>query len=439
MPGGRLLLASSLVVTVLAAGSAGQVYLDTLPIAHAAIHYLQTSPDDAVSRLSAQLERGAITLDFRADGTGYLASVLRHLDVNPDSQGLVFSKTSTQAAKISPRNPRAIYFADTVAVGFVRGGEVLELAARDPRQGVSFYTLENHAQARPAFTRQDVCLRCHNGPATGGVPGMFVSSVFPSATGTPYTGGAIVTDHRTPFVDRYGGWYVNGRHGGSRHRGNAVAPNPAQPDVLETVGTQNLQNLTGRVDINGYPSPFSDIVALLVFEHQTQMTNLITRLGWEARIAQHDSNSSALTPGLVSSIDGLVAYMLFADEPRLTDPVEGVSSFTRTFADRGPRDHKGRSLREFDLRTRLFRYPLSYMVYDAAFDALPGPVLDQLYRRLFDVLTEQSATSGRGRSAGLSPPKTRTFERLTLADRRAILEILKDTKSNLPPYWRAAH
>ena len=122
MPGGRLLLASSVLVTFFAAASAGQVYLDNLPIAHAAIQYLQTPPDDAVSRLSMQLERGTITLDFRVDGKGYLASVLRHLGVTIDSQGLVFSKTSTQAAKISPRNPRAIYFADAVAVGFVRGG-----------------------------------------------------------------------------------------------------------------------------------------------------------------------------------------------------------------------------------------------------------------------------------------------------------------------------
>jgi hypothetical protein len=408
-----------------ATASAGQVYLENLPIAHRAIEYLQTRPDDAVSRLSSQLERGAATLDFRDDGTGYLASVLRHLGVNADSQGLVFSKTSSQAAKISPRNPRAIYFADDVAVGFVRGGEVLELAARDPRQGVSFYTLDNHSQARPAFTRREVCLRCHNGPATGGVPGMFVSSVFPSATGIPYSGGAIVTDHRTPFSDRYGGWYVNGRHGQSRHRGNAVAPNPARPDLLDTGGTQNLRTLAGRVDTHAYLSPGSDIVALLTFEHQTQMTNLITRLGWEARIAYDEPRSAAITPALQSSIDALVAYMLFADEAPLDDPVEGVSSFTRTFAERGPRDRKGRSLRDFDLRTRLFRYPLSYMVYDAAFDALPGPILDQVYRRLFDVLTETDDDAP-------------TFARLTRADRRSIFEILKDTKANLPAYWRTA-
>src|SRR5439155_21089880 len=113
---------------------AGHVYLENLHIAHPAIQYLQTRPHDPVSRLSAELERGTITLDFRVDGTGYLASVLRHLGVTTDSQGLVFSKTSSQAAKISPRNPRAIYFADDVAVGFVPGGEVLELAAGGARQ-----------------------------------------------------------------------------------------------------------------------------------------------------------------------------------------------------------------------------------------------------------------------------------------------------------------
>ena len=424
MPGGRLLLCSSLLIACFVAGSAvGQVYLETLPIGHAAIQYLQTRPDDPVSRLSAQLERGTIALDFRENGTGYLASVLRHLGVNTDSQGLVFSKTSSQADKISPRHPRAIYFADEVAVGFVRGGEVLELAARDPRQGVSFYTLDNQWQARPVITRRETCLRCHDGAATGGVPGMFVSSVFPSATGMPHTGGAIVTDHRTPFRDRWGGWYVNGRHGESRHRGNAVAPNPAEPERLETLGTQNLRTLAGRVETSAYLSPASDIVALLTFEHQTQMTNLITRLGWEARIATHDSKALATSSAVQSSIDALVAYMLFADEPPLSDPVEGVSSFTRTFAERGLRDRKGRSLRDFDLRTRLFRYPLSYMVYDAAFDALPGPVLEQVYRRLFDGLTRQ----------GDDRPTVATLSR---ADRHAMFEILRDTKSSLPAYWR---
>jgi len=425
MPAGQVLLASIGVCALFAAQAVGQVYLDTLPVAHPSIQYLQTIPDDSVSRLARQLESGTNTLAFRRDGTGYLASVLEQLRVNIDSQGLVFSKTSLQAAKISPRTPRAIYFNDEVAVGFVPGGEVLEIAAHDARQGVSFYTLDNQSRAhQPVLTRRETCLRCHNGPATGGVPGMFVSSVFPSPSGTPGQAGAIVTDHRTPFGDRWGGWYVNGRHGESRHRGNAVAPNPAQPDVLASLGAENLRTLAGRVDMKGYLSPVSDIVALLAFEHQTQMTNLITRLGWEARIASADPATAELTPALLSRIDALVAYMLFVDEPPLTDPVEGMSSFTRTFAERGPRDRQGRSLRDFDLRTRLFRYPLSYMVYDTAFDALPGPVRNQVYRRLFDVLTLRDDRP--------------TFAGLTRADRRAILEILKATKSSLPEYWRRA-
>ena len=414
MPAPRLLLASTLLVAAaFAAASARQLaYQDNLPIDHQAIRYFQTPPDDPVAHLAQRLSDGTIALDFKRDGKGYLPSVLQGLGVNLDTQALVFSKTSFQAAKISPRNPRAIYFSDDVAVAFVRGGDVIELAALDPRQGIIFYTLNNQTGTAPAFERRDICLRCHQGPATAGVPGLFVSSVFPSASGTPDPGGAIVTDHRTAFGDRWGGWYVNGRHGGSRHRGNAVADNPAQPHLLETAGTQNLDTLATRVDTSTYLNPLSDIVALLTFEHQTQMTNLMTRLGWEARIGQRDAHDS---------VEELVAYMLFADETPLTDPVQGASSFSRTFPARGPRDRHGRSLREFDLRKRLFKYPLSYMVYSAAFDALPGSVLEQVYRRLYDVLTERDR-SGK-------------FAALTHDDRRAILEIVRETKPALPGYW----
>jgi hypothetical protein len=411
-----LLLASILLVSAFVAASAGQVaYQDTLPIAHPAIQYMGSQLDDPVARLSRDIAGGAAALDYRPGGHGYLPSLLQRLGVNTDSQTLVFSKTSFQAPKISPRNPRAIYFADDVAVGFVHGADVIELAALDPRQGVIFYTLNNQPDTPPAFARRDVCLRCHNGPATAGVPGLFVSSVFPSPSGAPETRGAIVTDHRTPFQDRYGGWYVNGGHGGARHRGNAVAPNPAAPEVLERIGTQNLSSLTGRIETSRFLSPVSDIVALLTFEHQTQMTNLITRLGWEARIAQRD---------VQPAIDDLVSYMLFVDEPPLTDPVHGVSSFSRTFAARGPRDRHGRSLRDFDLRTRLFRYPLSYMIYDQSFDALPDVVREAVYRRLYGVLTGRNASPA--------------FVKLSADDRRAILDILRETKPALPDYWRGA-
>jgi hypothetical protein len=401
---------------LLAGTAVAQIYLNDLPVAHPAIRYMQSPTEDPVAHLIRDIESGKTKLDARADGQGYLPSLLEHLGIRADSQALVFSKTSFQAPKISPRNPRAIYFGDDVAVGWVRGGDGIELAATDPRQGVIFYTLKTPKSGEPAFQRGEVCLKCHQGAATAGVPGMFIGSVFPSASGEPHRAGAIITDHRTAFADRWGGWYVNAMHGEQQDRANAVAPDPAEPETLDTAGKQNLTTLAEMFNPAGYLTRISDIVALMTFEHQTQMANLMTRVGWEARIPETDPTQ------LRSDIDAVVAYMLFADEAPLREAIQGVSTFTKTFPLKGPFDRKGRSLRDFDLQTRLFKYPLSYMVYGAQFDALPGPVRERIYQRLFDVLT--------GKDPG------RTFARLSSDDRRSIIAILRDTKPGLPGYWR---
>jgi hypothetical protein len=283
---------------------------------------------------------------------------------------------------------------------------VIELAAVDPRQGVVFYTLDARKSDPPRLVRQGECLRCHDGNATFGVPGMFVGSVFPNASGSPSRAAAIITDHRTAFEDRWGGWYVNARRGQQHDRSNSVAPDPAEPEMLDTNGAQNLATLFTRVDTSKYLAPVSDIVALMTLEHQTQMINLMTRLGWESRMGSSDPD-----------IEPLIAYMLFADEAPLREPVEGISAFTKTFPERGPRDAKGRSLRDFDLRTRLFRYPLSYMIYSAQFDALPERVRERIGARLREILS--------GRDQG---PK---FARMSGEDRRSILEILRSTKPGL--------
>jgi hypothetical protein len=385
-----------------------QVYSLDLPLDHPAIHYNQGPFDDPVSHLVRELISGKTTLDYRDGALGYLPSLLDHLHIRVDSQALVFSKTSFQAARISPRNPRAVYFADDVAVGFVRGGDVLELAGVDPKQGAVFYTLSALKTGSPRIERRDLCLKCHQGPATEGVPGIFVGSVFPDSTGAPSHEGAIITDHRTAFADRWGGWYVTAQHGEQPDRANGVAANPAEPLTLN--GEQNLPALVRKFDVNAYLAPSSDIVALMTLEHQTQMVDLITRAGWQARMGESPD------------IEGLVAYMLFADETPLPSAIQGVSSFARTFPERGPRDSRGRSLRDFDLQTRLFRYPLSYLIYSAQFDALPDAVRFRVYRRLYEVLR------GRDESA--------KFARLTTADRRAILEIVRDTKPGLPDFWR---
>jgi len=386
----RRLQPAIVVILVFASAAAAQTYADNIPIDHPAIHYSSGPFDNPVARLQSQLESGK-QLDFAEGGLGYLPSLLHRLGVNVDSQALVFSKTSFQSQKISPRNPRAIYFADDVAVGFVRGGDVLELAALDPQQGVVFYTLDSAKTNQPRFTRRQECLKCHQGPATMGVPGIFVGSVYPGVSGLPDRSGAIITDHRTVFADRWGGWYVNAVRGEQPDRANAVAPDPEEPQKLEI-----LPSLFKTFNPAAYLSPVSDIGALMTFEHQTQMTNLMIRLAWQSRIDPSH---------LDASIKTLVDYMLFAGEAPLKEPIQGVSTFTESFPKRGPRDRQGRSLRDFDLQTRLFRYPLSYMIYSPSFDALPGSV------------------------------RARIYEQIYKSGSRATIEILCDTKPGLPSYF----
>jgi len=399
-----------------------------VPIDDPAIQYGDLPVDDPVARLSKQIESGKVKLEYTAGALGYLPSLLKNLGLNVDSQVLVFSKTSFQLPKISPWAPRAVFFNDNVAVGSVQGGDVFELAALDPKQGVNFYTLDVKRSAKPSFDRRSDCLQCHQGTTTLGIPGILVTSVYPSGDGTPaFRGAALATDHRTPFGDRWGGWYVTGTMGSERHMGNAVAHDSAQPRNLDMAGTQNLTSLGRRFDATNYLAKTSDIVALMTLEHQTRVTNLMIRTAWDARVAIYKGKGTLDSEGserIDGDVEAIVKYMLFADETRIYEPIQGVSSFTRTFPERGPRDRQGRSLRDFDLQTRIFKYPLSYMIYSETFDAMPDVVRERVYRRLYDILTNKD--------------QSKTVARLSEGDRRAILEIVLETKPGLPAYWKAA-
>jgi hypothetical protein len=376
----------------------------------------QTSPistlNDPVARLAKQIDNGEVKLEYSADGWGYLTSLLKHLDIHVDSQVLVFSKTSFQLTKISPKTPRAIFFNDSAAVGSVQDGPYFELTAIDPSQGLIYYTLDTQKGEKPRFERRFTeCLNCH-GPANG----LVVSSVYPSADGTPFVTGTFFEgiDQRTPLENRWGGWYVTGTHGSLRHLGNAYAPNPDRPFDLQQEGTQNLTSLASKIDTTKYLTGTSDIVALMTLEHQARMTNLIIGVGQQFRLASNVGAVESSRNSLDKAVGQLVDFMLFVDEAPIEDPIKGVSTFTATFPQRGPRDQMGRSLRDFDLQKRLFKYPLSYMIYSEAFDALPAAARERIYQRLQDVL------SGKDQS-----PK---FAHLSAGDRRAILEILRDTK-----------
>jgi hypothetical protein len=320
----------------------------------------------------------------------------------------VFSQTSFQATLISPQRPRAVYFNDENSVGFVQGGEVMEVSSVDPKQGVIFYTLNTGRTAKPSFARREVCLQCHQGGQTLGVPGLVVSSQYiPPGVPAEHVRGGFVTDDRTPLEDRWGGWYVSGSLANQKHRGIPIGP-----------------GIEAGFDPSKYLSPNSDVVALLTLEHQTRMTNLITRIGWDTRIAMSEGKLEEARPKLEAAIDDMVGYMLFTDEAPMQGPIKGVSTFSTTFPARGPRDKQGRSLRDFDLEKRLFKYPLSYMIYTKAFDSMPDWDRDRIYQRLFNVLTGKDGD-----------PK---FAKLSADDRRNVLEILRATKPSLPGYWKAA-
>lgn len=396
---------------------------------HPSIDYAGRPVRDPVAELNRKVQEGTVELKFDPS-QGYLRSVLKALHVPIESQIVVFSKTSVQASRINRSNPRTLFFNDSVVIGWVHGG-FMELAAQDPQQGVIFYTLDQSItgfQERtmklpilPLFERQNDCLTCHISYATLGVPGMLARSALPGSDGFPIRRlGDYLTDHRSPLEERWGGWYVTGGSGSVRHLGNIVVTNPEKP--ADSMASETLQTLTEKFDTSEYLSPYSDIVALMVFDHQMRMNNLLTRVSWEARYAA-DEHRIDRPAHVRDAVNELVDYLLFIDEAPLPHRIEGTSGFAETFAAQGPRDSKGRSLRQLDLNRRLMRYPCSYMIYTEAFDNLPGEVREAIFHRMWQILS--------GQEAG------KRYARLSLSDREAVVDILRETKHGLPVYFRS--
>jgi len=405
-------------IAALLAATDAHAQLDgsVISLEHPAIGYRAEALDNPVADLQARMAQGKAELEFDArPGIGYLPAVLRELGVPLESQLLVYSKTSLQQRLITPDKPRALYFNDELAVGAVQGG-IIEIAVQDAKQGAVFYTLQRVAE-QPRLEREGSCLGCHYALATLGVPGFFARSIPTAADGQilPWLGNLTV-DHSTPLAERWGGWYVTGDVGSQAHYGNAqIADRRAQalPPLPVEVPHQLAPPLAAA-----YLTPYSDAVAHLVFEHQLEMMNVLTRVGWEYRIAAAESRPLS---DLERTVEDAVDYLLFVGEARI-ERVQGTSGFAEAFQALGPRDAKGRSLRQLQLDGRLMRFPLSYMIYSAAFDGLPAEARDAIYRRLWSVLSGEVEDT---RYAGLSP-----------SDRQAMMEILIATKSGLPYYFR---
>ncbi len=407
---------ASIAAILFSAQGYGQVVVKTqgyVPFGDGPINYRSEQLRDPVAKLQQKLDRNEAALVYE-EGHGYLRSVLEALHVPVNSQTLVFSKTSFQYPQISPEHPRALYFNDDVYVGQVHHGKSLEFVSFDPMQGAIFYVMDEHKTDHPRFERSVLdCVQCHVATTTRGVPGVMLRSVYTGASGTqaPKTP-QFITGQDSPVKDRWGGWYVTGKSGTQAHLGNVILPEGAEAQALDRKSGLNVADLSGRFDSAAYLTGTSDIVAHLVLAHQTQMHNLITQTNYQTRLGKPFQKPA----------DQLVRYLLFANEAPLEDAVAGNSGYAEQFAALGPRDAKGRSLRDFDLRKRIFKYPCSYLIYSEAFDSIPDEAKKYIYNRMFEIL------SGRDQSP--------EFASLSGEDRRAILEILVATKPGLPEEWK---
>jgi hypothetical protein len=407
-----------------------------------------TPTNDAVAQLIKRMERGEASLEWK-DRFGYLPALLRELNVPASSQGLVFSRTSLQRDHISPRTPRAVYFNDDAYVGYVQNGGKIEIAASDATLGSVFYAIDQTTppdgaggKLKPAqiVRKTDDCLSCHGSGMRVEIPGLMIRSVFADSRGNPIlAGGTKTTTQGSPLAHRWGGWYATGSTSGQATMANSFyKPNKGLEDPIPLEGAgEELTDLSDRIDTSAYLTPHSDPLALMVLEHQVEAHNRLTYAAQATLRALHDekvindalgetpaegTHSDSTMSRVRNACEPVVEYLLFANETPLTGQITGTSDFAKEFPLRGPRDSKGRSLRDLDFKTRMMKYPLSYLVYSDAFNGLPELAKSHIYRRLWAVLSGTDTS--------------KPFAQLTPEDRTAIVEILRETKSDLPAYWK---
>ncbi len=373
------------------------------------VAYSATKPTELITRLQQRIEAGE--LRFAGSEREILAALLREVKVPVESQIMVFSRTSLQRGRIRPSQPRALYFSDSMYIGWVPGG-LMEVASVDPQLGPVFYAFDPHAKAQK-FERDADCLRCHGGAFVRDVPDVLVRSVFPDAGGEPLLRhGSEVVDDETPFERRWGGWYVTGYTGQVHHRGNAFAREQAEQLIFDLSDTRPTE-LSAFFDVSRYLAPTSDVVALLVFEHQMTVQNALTHAAHSCRkmleyqralqVAMKDPLTDEPAYDSVKSVfagavDSIVDKLLFRHAAPLPAGVTGDAAFQKAFAAAAKRAPSGDSLRDLQLRDRVFALRCSYMIHSATFAALPPQLKTRVLERLRAVL---KGNDPRGRYAYL--------------------------------------
>ena len=408
---------------------------------NAPIRYSDSEPNDAAQRLERLMAAGKVKID-RTDAWTVLRDVMKHFDIPPESQTMVFSKTSKQNDRISPQTPRVVYFGDNAYVGYCIGGAI-EVSTIDPKLGPIFYLLDPYEEPQKPlhFLRDNSCLSCHGGPFTPEVPGVIVRSVYPGPEGHPIMSqGSTVVDTTTPFSDRWGGWYVTGKHGSVLHRGNVTATEKNDQSIdIDFEKGANITSLGKIFDTSPYPRKTSDIIALMVLEHQTSVQNILTKANHTSLRAMHMQTSLQRELGekieseptgtarriIDHCAEDVIDALLFKDEAALPEGgIEGDPAFQTAFTQRAPQSSDGRSLKDFQLLNRLFKHRCSYMVYSLTFQHLTAPLKQTVLNRLWAVL-EGNVHTG-------------SYDYLGEAERAHIRRILAETLPGAPADWKKA-
>lgn len=421
-----------LAVTVVGTGWSQDYVYERAPF-----DYWSESVHTRISEIEQRVTKGQLKLPL-AEPKEALSLLLKECNIPVESQVVVFSKTSLQRDRITPTNPRVIYFNERTYIGWVPGG-LLELTDFHPELGPIFYQLDLDRPDRktPKFDRSETCMSCHAGGMTDNLPGLMSRSVYPNDRGEPlFQAGTSLIDQQSPLEMRWGGWYVTGNHGSLVHRGNAFAEMVGNTAVINTKTTSNKATLDAYFDTSRYLRSTSDIVALLVLDHQVGMHQRLTKASYDVRLAikrrtdllkelkekEEEILSGSALSVAKSHVEKILEFLLFCGEAALPeDGIEGSPEFQKAFTSTRKATKGGRSLKDFQLLSRIFKYRCSYLIYSPEWDALPKPFLDMLNRRLHDILTSPTPVAG--------------YEHLSATERENILSILQETKPTLPPYW----
>lgn len=382
--------------------------------------YLDWKPKDRFAELQEKAQKGEVKIDTSSD-RAFLSSLLQALNVPVSSQMLVFSASSLQSEIINPRNPRALYFNEDTYIGWVPGG-LVEIIAADPEMGPIFYVFDRLRPGGPVpnVTRSTKCMNCHAGNATRRLPGLIAESLLVSQAGSSLeTYRRDVQGHQIPLENRFGGWHLTGEHNLTDNKANVMGLTRNGRIEKTPVPPGQFSNL----DLHLLPT--SDILPHLVHEHQMGFENRLVYAIYTMRQLKAENKGLMSAEGkaeIEERAQELARYIVFADEAKF--PAKGIVGDPK-YAEDFLRDRKmtkaGLSLKDFDMRTRIFKHRCSFMLYTDTWKHAPRELKDRVYYHMAGYLRDQPDAQ----HAHIPP-----------AERLAIRSILKETVTDLPSWWR---